>query len=229
MAKKPSKAEKSSVVKKLIEMTSEEIKRLSAKEAKSMLSAARSAMYERLESLAKATYGKKGGESKTFYSAEYERQRDWVSDHFDSLKKAPSKTNKAEANAELQRYAKFFRAKSSTVAGAREIMKKQDARIFGVDENGNPLDRMTRSQRENFWTLYDEFMTGESTAALGYLRYASLQKEIGKYIKQRKRDERGKFVGFDLGTAIEDLRGILSSDDYDTRSESILSGSGIDF
>lgn len=230
MARKISKSTQDAVVRRLKEMTKSEIKKLTADEAHKMLGAARQAVDERMDALAKATYGRKtGNRSKTFYSSEYEYQKDWLSEHMESRSKSPSKVKRVDATAELQRYHDFLNARSSTVSGARKIMEEQDARIFGTDENGKPLQRMSAEQRENFWSVYNEFLSGANTADIGYRNYGNLQGEIGKIVKQRRRGKGGKFVGFDLGDAIEQLRKVFMADDYDTTADSILTGDRIDF
>lgn len=223
MAKKISAKMQNTAVKKITEMTKSDIKRMSAKEAKAILSAVRQEVNQRMEKLGRAS-------SKNFYSAEYEHQKDWVSDHWESAKTSPSRLRREQAVAELERAHDFLNAKSSTVSGSRDIMRQQDERIFGVNElTGKPNARMTREQRENFWALYDEFLSGDSTESVGWKRYSTLQMEIGKYIKERRRDESGRYIKFDFETAYRELREILSDDDYDTRADSLLNGRGIDF
>lgn len=222
-------AKKNLISQTLVNMASSDIKSLKAKEAKAMVREAREAIAKATAALEKASYTKTGKQSPTFYSSAYENLSEWIGEHFKTRSIAPSKLKRVDAVAELQAYKKFFGAKSSTVAGAREIMKQQDARIFGVDASGKPLKRMTRTQRENFWSLYDEFITGDTTAALAYQKYSNLQQEIGKIVKQRRKDpETGKFIGFDLGTAMEELTRRLSGDDYDTSSDDLFSGRGSD-
>lgn len=222
-------AKKNSISQKLINMTTSDIKSLKAKEAKAMVREAREAISKATAALDKASFTKSGKQSPTFYSVAYENLTEWVGDHFRTRSIAPSKLKRVDAVAELQAYKKFFGSKSSTVSGAREIMKQQDARIFGVDASGKPLKRMTRNQRENFWALYDEFTTGDTTAALAYQKYSNLQQEIGKIVKQRRKDpETGKFIGFDLGDAMEELTRRLGGDDYDTSDDDIFTGRGSD-
>ena len=223
MPRKIPSREQQAAVKKIVDMTKTEIKKMKAKEAKALLGAIRQEVNERMEKLGRAS-------SKNFYSAEYEYQMDWISDHFDTRKSSPSKLRREEAVAELQRAHDFLRAKSSTVSGAREIMRQQDERIFGINEKtGKPNARLSRDQREMFWDLYDEFLAGDSTESLGWKNYSNLQNTIGKYIKERRRGEGGKYVKTDFETAYRDLREILSSEDYDTSGSSILDGRGIDF
>lgn len=222
-------AKKNSIAQKLINMTTSDIKSLKAKEAKAMVREAREAISKATAALDKASFTKSGKHSPTFYSAAYENLNEWIGDHFKVRSIATSKLKRVDAVAELQAYKKFFGSKSSTVPGAREIMKQQDARIFGVDASGKPLKRMTRIQRENFWSLYDEFIAGDTTAALAYRKYSNLQQEIGKIVKQRRKDpETGKFIGFDLGNAMKELTRRLGGDDYDTSDDDIFTGRGSD-
>lgn len=61
----------------------------------------------------------------------------------------------------------FFSWKSSTVKGWEAITKAQDIRLFGVDEKGAPLKRMSDEQRTKFWSAIDE-LRKRSTNALDY-------------------------------------------------------------
>lgn len=56
------------------------------------------------------------------------------------------------------RIQEFFRAKTSSVSGAREVARDQDARLFGVNQYGRPNYRMTKDERTRFWSDYEEFM-----------------------------------------------------------------------
>lgn len=223
-------AKENSIAQSLINMTTSEIKALKANEAKKMVREARTAIADAMQKLSKASYTKAGKVSPTFYSSAYENLKDWTGDHFKARSTAPSKLKRVDAVSELQAYKKFFGAKSSTVKGAREIMRQQDVRIFGTDASGKPLQRMTRIQRENFWSLYDEFMAGDTTAELAYRNYGSLQQEIGKIVKERKRDqETGKYKSFDLGEAMKELRRRLGDEQYNTSSNDIFTGDWSDW
>lgn len=61
----------------------------------------------------------------------------------------------------------FFSWKSSTVKGWEAITKAQDIRLFGVDDEGAPLKRMSDEQRTKFWNAIDE-LRKRSTNALDY-------------------------------------------------------------
>lgn len=59
--------------------------------------------------------------------------------------------------AEFAKYQQFFEDKTSTVSGILEENRKQDERIFGVDDQGNPLGTLTEEQRVDFWSAWSEF------------------------------------------------------------------------
>ena len=44
---------------------------------------------------------------------------------------------------EIARYQTFFEEKTSTIEGIREVNRKQDVRIFGETETGQPKDTLT--------------------------------------------------------------------------------------
>lgn len=69
---------------------------------------------------------------------------------------------------EFARYSKFFTAKTSTLEGIREENQLQDARIFGIDDEGNPRHQMSRADREKFWDLYYEYYNTYRATATSY-------------------------------------------------------------
>lgn len=58
---------------------------------------------------------------------------------------------------EIARYIKFFNDETSSESGIKRVNRDQDARIFGTDALGRPLQNMSNQQRLDFWTLYQEF------------------------------------------------------------------------
>lgn len=60
---------------------------------------------------------------------------------------------------EFAKYQQFFEDKTSTVSGILEENRKQDERIFGVDDYGNPLGTLTQEQRVDFWSAWSEFQS----------------------------------------------------------------------
>lgn len=57
----------------------------------------------------------------------------------------------------------FFRSRTSDVSEARKIAREQDARLFGEDVFGQPKYRMSKEQRDAFWSAYDEFLNQNPT------------------------------------------------------------------
>lgn len=66
--------------------------------------------------------------------------------------------NVNKLRSELFQIQDFFKAKTSDVKGARQVMREQDERIFGLNEKGAPARRMTLEERTKFWEVYDEFL-----------------------------------------------------------------------
>lgn len=50
----------------------------------------------------------------------------------------------------------FLSAKSGSLRGNREINRHWDERIFGTDKRGRALHRMSESERQKFWQVYNE-------------------------------------------------------------------------
>ena len=58
---------------------------------------------------------------------------------------------------EIARYQAIFESQTSTVEGIREVNREQDARIFGVDESGQPKATLNPEERKEFWSLFEEY------------------------------------------------------------------------
>lgn len=238
MAKRKSKKISLQAFKK---MSAEDIKSLSRKEAQNILREVRQLYQKRAATLEK--YVGKGN----FYSPSYENPgfqnkkgerkgmgiKGWYEVKESQGKiKAPSKTNIADAKAELSRLNDFFNAQSSTVKGAQEIARKQDIRIFGPSEtNPNiPAKRMTRDERIKFWSVYNEFASSDTYSSRFYHRYSDIQEELGNIVLSKRKNKDGSSINdLDIGTLLGELDKRLQGEyyEYDTLSE--LSGSGDDF
>lgn len=70
--------------------------------------------------------------------------------------------------AEFAKYQQFFEDKTSTIEGIIEENRKQDVRIFGEDEYGNPLGTLTKDQRVDFWSAYMEFQNDNANLVSSY-------------------------------------------------------------
>ena len=70
--------------------------------------------------------------------------------------------------AEFAKYQQFFEDKTSTIEGILEENREQDIRIFGKDEEGNPLGTLTKDQRIDFWSAYMEFQNDHANLVSSY-------------------------------------------------------------
>lgn len=158
------------------------------KEAQNFLRSARKAVEKRIEQ-----FSKPGSHT---WSPAVEKISDYS-------QKQISRMKKTEIGAELARIQDFFNSKTSTVKGAREVAREQDAAIFGVDSTGKPNRRMTYQQRTKFWEAYDKFQeTYAITAALlGSSRFQEVLGQMSSVWASKNVDE----IGADALQRIEDF------------------------
>jgi len=71
---------------------------------------------------------------------------------------SPEAMNVNRIRSEMFHIQEFFNSKTADVKGARQVMREQDARIFGTNEKGAPLKRMTLEERTKFWSVYEEYL-----------------------------------------------------------------------
>ena len=81
---------------------------------------------------------------------------------------SPESMNVNRIRSELFHIQEFFNSKTADVKGAREVMRNQDASIFGVDAKGRPLKRMSIEERAEFWATYEEFLKTYKNAEAMY-------------------------------------------------------------
>lgn len=98
-----------------------------------------------------AAFNRKGLFSYAQYSLEKTLPENWEPARINSM------TNRNKILMEIARYIKFFNDATSSESGIKRVNAEQDSRIFGVDDLGRPLQRMTSDERLDFWTLYEEF------------------------------------------------------------------------
>lgn len=105
--------------------------------------------------------------------------------------------NVNKIRSELFQIQDFFKARTSDVKGARQVMREQDERIFGLNERGNPARRMTVEERTKFWQVYDEFLKTYKNAEAIY-GSEKIQQYLGELtISGRK--QRGVFKRGEIG------------------------------
>lgn len=69
---------------------------------------------------------------------------------------------------EFARYSKFFQDTTSSEEGIKEVNRQQDIRIFGSDQKGRPKRTMTDTERQKYWSLYEEYQNQQPTANSRY-------------------------------------------------------------
>lgn len=171
--------------KQLATMSPEEIGKLNKTQMVGLLKQARSKYETRAKSFAK--------QGKNFYSPAQEK----IEAYYDENGKiAPSKVSRNRAMNEIFVIQDFFRAKTGTVAGARQVMREQDARIFGVSaKTGSPKHRLSREQRTRFWEVYEEFINQHKTAIAEFT-----SGKIQQYLGERVISEKGRKLSVDMDT-----------------------------
>lgn len=102
---------------------------------------------------------------KNVYSPALEKMEDYYDRNGE---RSPEKMTVHQIRSELFHIQEFFKSKTGDVKGAREVMREQDIRIFGVNSRGNPLHRMTIEERTKFWSVYEEFLNTYKTAWSNY-------------------------------------------------------------
>lgn len=128
-------------------MEASEISKLSQKEAAEMLRQFREKFRYRQKAFDRA--------GKNVYSPALEKMESYYERNG---VRSPDSMNVNKIRSELFQIQDFFKAETADVKGARKVMRDQDARIFGTNEKGQPLKRMTIEERTKFWSVYEEFL-----------------------------------------------------------------------
>lgn len=132
---------------KLKSMSATEISKLNQAEAADLLKQFREKLTYRERAFKRA--------GKNVYSPALEKMRDYYDRNG---VQSPESMSVNRLRSEMFHIQEFFNSKTADVKGAREVMREQDARIFGVSAKGVPLKRMTREERDRYWATYDEFL-----------------------------------------------------------------------
>lgn len=190
---------------KLKSMSATEISKLSQSEAASLLEQFREKLHYRENAFKRAGVN--------VYSPALEK----IHDYYDrNGVQSPKTMNVNKIRSELFHIQEFFNSKTGDVKGAREVMREQDARIFGASAKGVPLKRMTREERDRYWATYDEFLRTYKNAEAIY-GSDKIQQYLGEMTIEGRKQE-----GFKKG-AIGLIRQLntLSAKLRENRGESI--------
>ena len=216
MARKISSGE----VQRFKNLSQNDIENLSRTQAQDLLRSMRQAFQQREKTLGRDRIDSEGNRMGTWSPAAESMEKFYENREI----KSPSRTRKDSAVAELKRLNNFFNSKTSTVRGAREVMKQQDLRIFGEKENafgkptGQPAQRLTRAQRDFMWSGYQEFLSGSDTAAIAVKSMRGKKLSIEDFMERLK----------NVLTQMEDIESGVEVEDVDPIAE-LLSGTGDDF
>lgn len=142
---------------KLKSMDATEISKLNQKDAAEMLRQFREKFRYRQKAFDRA--------GKNVYSPALEKMEDYYDRNG---VQSPETMNVNRIRSELFHIQEFFNSKTADVKGAREVMREQDARIFGTNERGTPLKRMTIEERTKFWSVYEEYLKTFKNAEAKY-------------------------------------------------------------
>ena len=128
------------------------------------------------------------------YSPALEKMKDYYEAQG---KTPPSKISRNKAINEIFNLQAFFNSETSTVKGARSVMREQDIRIFGSTPSGQPKKRMTTEERSKFWSLYTEFTS--SYKNLEYI-YSSgrIQQYLGDFMIRAQKSGKDFEVSADI-------------------------------
>ena len=167
-------------------MSVSEIGKLDEKQSRELLKAFREKFRMREKAFSRA--------GKNVYSPALDKMQTYYRDNGVQ----PTETmTRNKAQAELFRIQEFFNAQTGDVKGARRIMREQDARIFGVNERGTPLKRMTIEERTLFWSTYEEFMKSNPRYDNPY-QSGKVQQHLGEVVAG-ERKEKGVFMKGSIG------------------------------
>lgn len=168
--------------KRLVNLSPSDIGKMKRPELREILRGARN-LFNAQESVFKKYEGK-------VWSGALEKMQDF----YDEGKRAVSRMTVNQMRNELFRLQDFFESRSSTLPGARSIMKEQDERIFGINEKtGKPKSRLTMDERTKFWAAYNEFKLINKES---YVRNMG-SNTIQQYLAEKVVESRGKGKKFE--------------------------------
>lgn len=163
---------------------------------------------------------------KNVYSPALEK----MEDYYEKNGATPvSKISRNKAINEIARIQEFFNAKTSSVKGAREVMRQQDIRIYGKNELGNPVHRMTVEKRTKYWSVYDEFLSTYKNAE-AIFGSDKIQQFLGERVTKKK----GKFIkdgisADELQAIFDNLTANLEDEEDGQFRGNVYSGRGDDY
>ena len=151
--------------------------------------------------------------------------------HYDESPQIPLEEAKKEDRnkllSEVIHLQDFFKAKTSTVPGARKVMLEQDERIFGINEKtGKPVKRLSLEDRTRMWRNYYKFLEAHPNV-VNLLEGGS--DRVQQYFGQWAKDTKGEMSTLDMEEAFNDLMAEYMTedwewDDYEYEGSDVFSG-----
>lgn len=111
-----------------------------------------------------------------------------------------SRMNRWELSSRLAELHHFWESKTSTLKGAKEEIERQSARIFGTNQKGRAVRRLTREEASAYWAAYDEFYNQYKGATARYDSFR-LQRVLGSAFSMN-----ADGANLDLMGLLEDVR-----------------------
>lgn len=124
-----------------------------------------------------------------------------------------SKMTRNQMLGEVMHLQEFYKARTSTVPGARKVMIEQDQRIFGINEKtGKPAKRMSVEERTRMWRNYTKFIATHPNI-VNLLEGGSdrVQQYFGQWVK----DNKGEMSTLDMEEAFNDLMNEYMTEDWE--------------
>jgi len=102
-----------------------------------------------------------------------------------SIKRSIDDMTRNQMLYEVARLQAFFRARTSTERGVREVNRAQDASIFGVNSRGVPKYTMNNEERARYWALYTEYHNMYKSESTSYSS-ESIKQVLGEILRSRE-------------------------------------------
>lgn len=147
---------------KLLKFSPSDIGKLKAPELRALLRGARQLFTQQSETFERY--------SDRVYSHSYEKMREYYQEHgrekvetkggIEFYSTVPERMNKMNSNQmrmELARLQQFFKAKTSTIPGTRQVSSDVAKRIFGANSKGRAKENFSVDEWRQFWDIYDEY------------------------------------------------------------------------
>ena len=180
----------------LVDLNDDELARLNKREYQELNKRFRRAAARRLNSVKKAYY--------VSYAAE---------EYFGG-QELPDLPPKNATRQKLQHSAislkEFLKAETSTLKGIKNVLKREEARIFGVEQKdgtykivNKDLGFKTENERKRFWSTYMEFVNQHPEEMIGARDSTRLQQFLGRESWWRWRE----FTADDISALVKKMRG----------------------